>query len=329
MWHAAELRVNPVNPAEKATRRKRVGGPPEKEGIGERLVKSYTVKVGDVCFVVIGQIVGRGYQAVRYQPTACIVLNSPAHDPKLCAEVRAIWKSKDPREQLFDSLRTDYATEGVFNGTSLDGWSRGSDLQCGAALRLLYYFPKEAASLVADRLDKLDVGKDREDSWISRYIANRVRPNSFVESVAWSKDAAVRASLVALFKRADDVDALLAALPAVEDVDLIRGRLEPLVATLPADETGPYGHGFHMLVALGQRTPDIAKAVFERYLRNASPQRCHTVCLVLRQLQASWDADLLGPVGRQTHMGVDLRGGPEARTSPGCRFAYATRRRSR
>jgi hypothetical protein len=93
MCHAAELWLNPVNPAERATYKARRVKPRDEE----EDVKSYTVKVGDVCFVAIGQIVGRGYQAVRYQPTACVVLNSPAHDRKLCAEVRAIWKAENPR----------------------------------------------------------------------------------------------------------------------------------------------------------------------------------------------------------------------------------------
>ena len=290
MWHAAELPVNPVNPAEEAVYQARAGKPQDEE----KHVESYTVKIGDVCFVAIGQIVGRGYQAVRYQPTACIVLNSPVHDPKLCADVRAIWKAKDSRRKLFDSLLTDFATEGVFNGKSLDGWYLGSELQCGAALRLLYYFEKEASPLVVGRLDKLDVGKDRElDSFMRRCVANGVRADDFVKAVAWSKSLTVRASLVALFKRAEDVDALLAALPAVEDTEVIRSSLEPMVATLSGDESGPYGHGYHLLVALGERTPKTAKAVFERYLRDASAQRCLTVCLVLRHLKADWDTEVL------------------------------------
>jgi hypothetical protein len=293
MWHAAELRLNRLNPAEEAVYQARAKKPREEE----KHIESYTVKVGDVCFVAIGQIVGREYQAIRYQPTACIVLNSPVHDAKLCAEVRAIWKAQDARRKLFDSLLMDYATEGVFNGKSLDGWSTGSDLQCGAALRLLYYFEKEASGLVAGRLDKLDVGKDRElESHMHRCVANGVRADNFVKVVAWSKAPSVQAALAGVFKRADDMDALLAALPAVEDNEVIRSRLEPLVAALPADEGGPYGHGYYFLIALGQRTPKTAKSVFERYLRDASAQRCHTVCLVLRAVKPGWDADLLSPL---------------------------------
>ena len=85
MWFDREVGANPVDPAEKGVLP--AAGDPMVASPG---IDSYTVKVGDVCFVAIGQIVGRGYQAVRYQPTACIVINSPTHDPKLCAEVKAV-----------------------------------------------------------------------------------------------------------------------------------------------------------------------------------------------------------------------------------------------
>jgi hypothetical protein len=293
MSHGAELPLNPVNPAEQAVAKEQ----PKRPRLKEEHVDSYIVKVGDVCFVAIGQIVGRGYRAVRYQPTACIVLNCPAHDATLRADVRAIWKARDPRAKLFDSLRADYATEGTFNGESLDGWSYGSHLQCMAALRLLYYFPKEAAGLVAGRLDKLDVGKDGGiDAYMRRCVANGVRSEDFIKSVAWLKDAAVRAALERLFKRAEDNESLMAALPAVEDNVLVRRRVEPRVAGLPADEGGPYGDGYHLLVALAKLTPDTARPVFERYLKDASAQRCHTVCLVLREVKVGWDIDLLRPL---------------------------------
>ena len=50
--------------------------------------------------------------------------------------VREIWSSTNASQRLFDSLLFDYATPGVFNGESLDGWDVGSKLQCEAALRL-------------------------------------------------------------------------------------------------------------------------------------------------------------------------------------------------
>jgi hypothetical protein len=117
-----------------------------------------------------------------------------------------------------------------------------------------------------------------------------------VKAVAWSKEPIVRDALKRVFRRTSSVGIMLDALPAVEDIDLIRSRLEPLVTALPADERGPYGLGFNLLVALGQWTPTTARAVFERYLRDASAQRCHTVCLVLRKVRLNWDVDLLGPL---------------------------------
>src|SRR6266446_5322149 len=41
----------------------------------------YTVKVADVCFVLIGQIVNRSLLAVRYQPSGGLVVNSPIEAP--------------------------------------------------------------------------------------------------------------------------------------------------------------------------------------------------------------------------------------------------------
>jgi hypothetical protein len=303
MSYRGELDLNPVNPAEAAVYKGRSGAPRGLQSGGGH-INSHTVTVGDACFVAVGQIVGRRYQAVRYQPTANIVINSPTQDPKLCAEVRSIWTSKDAAQKLFDSLLADYATEGIFNGRSLDGWGLGSDQQCGAALRLLYYFPKESAPLITGRLDMLDVGRDGElNDSMRRCVANGVRADAFIKAVAWSKEPAVRAALTAVFKRAENQRDLLAALPGVGDVALIRERLEPLGDKLPGEEYGPYGDGYHLLTALAERTPATAKAVFQKYLRGAGLQRHKTVCLVLAEVKVPWDIEVLGPLLDDKHNG--------------------------
>jgi hypothetical protein len=51
----------------------------------------YTVKVGDVCYVLIGQIVNRQLVAVRYQPTAGLIVNSPIEVPPLAEKVKNDW----------------------------------------------------------------------------------------------------------------------------------------------------------------------------------------------------------------------------------------------
>jgi len=55
----------------------------------------YTVKVGDVCYALIGQIVNRRLIAVRYQPSAGLVVNSPLEAPVLVERVRNDWGNAD------------------------------------------------------------------------------------------------------------------------------------------------------------------------------------------------------------------------------------------
>ena len=92
----------------------------------------YVVKVGDVCFALIGQIVGRPLMPVRYQPTGGMIINSPVASKKLADEVRRDWADlteADSRKQLIkDAMGTN------------DFYSFKYSLQ-----RLRYYFPEEYA----------------------------------------------------------------------------------------------------------------------------------------------------------------------------------------
>lgn len=169
------------------------------------LVESYTVTVGDVCYVAIGQIVGRQYLAVRYIPTGITGVCSPTASPLLRDQLRAAWGGPDPAKVLLDSLLTDYTTEGLFNGNSLDGWDEGSDFQVRAVTRLLYYFPAETAPLVAARLRSLDVMVPKvRDGRMLRDVKNGVRTAEFIEAVSWCKAAPIREALADISKRTDD-----------------------------------------------------------------------------------------------------------------------------
>ena len=64
------------------------------------------MKVGDVCYVLIGQIVNRQQVAVRYQRTAGLVVNSPIEVPTLAEKVRNDWGNADA-EILEASLLSD------------------------------------------------------------------------------------------------------------------------------------------------------------------------------------------------------------------------------
>jgi hypothetical protein len=306
MWFDNELRGNPNNSLEMKVLHDRKKRP--KFGSEEHVTK-YVVKVGDVCLVAIGQIVGRSYEAVRYQPTACIVLNSPTHDAELCRQVRAIWMSPDSRRKLFDSLMLDYATQGVFNGKSLDGWGLGAELQANAAMRLLFYFPQETAPTLAERLDRLKAMKTGPGSgsrhtdaemrdWMQQTLANGVRAGEFVKAVAWCHETAIKQALFRLFQRATDIDVVLEASPcvALDHRDLVQQRLTRMLDELPEETGGPFGDGFHLLVASGKYGDGGVIETFRKYLKPRTVLRCRALCHALRETRPEWAVDLLGPL---------------------------------
>lgn len=291
---AGELNGNPTNSIEQ----KIIASLPERKWDGTSL-KDYTVKIADVCFVIIGQIVGRPYLAVRYQPSAIIIVNSPIENKELAEAVRTIWSSTNETRRLFDSLLFDYSTEGVFNGESLDGWSIASDLQCKAAMRMLYYYPEETSRLIADRLARLDVRKPPEDRahWMDSYLTNGLRAEEFIKAVSWSEDPAVQRELSNIFKRTTDTQILLAALPGIESSqsDFARQRLSEMIDQLPADEHGPFGQGYNLLVALGEKFGSKAKPAYARYLKDASLQRWRSMARILRKTRRELAVELLAP----------------------------------
>jgi hypothetical protein len=100
----------------------------------------YTVKVGDVCYVLIGQIVNRRLLAVRYQPSGGLVVNSPIEAPVLIEKVRNDWGGVDAKELraalLADVHRTDRP-----KGVSKDEYT--SRFVVPAQARLRQYFPDQ------------------------------------------------------------------------------------------------------------------------------------------------------------------------------------------
>ncbi|CAN5200719.1 hypothetical protein BH11PLA2_BH11PLA2_51050 [soil metagenome] len=196
---------NPFNKAEaKAVALKTLDEQDDDEGEAG----GYTVKVGDVCFVALGQIAGRPYRAVQYIPSGIVSVNSASQSRDLRAKLRKAWGGPDPARVLLDSLLTDYATEGVFNGSSLDGWDEGSEYQIEAAVRLAYYFPEEAGPVIAARLKALDVKAPGmvDDGSMMRDVRNRMRTVEFLKVVSWSKAGAIREAIIDVAKRTDDLE---------------------------------------------------------------------------------------------------------------------------
>ena len=328
MGFSAEAGYNPAIPRE----RKAVAAlPADEHSLGEAR-NSHAVTVGDVCFVAIGQITGRGYEAVRYQPTGGLVVNSPTETPQLAKAVREIWSGDNPTKLLLNTLLTDYSMRGVHDGTSFDHWSIGEGYQSAAAMRLLYYFPRETAPLIARRLRGLHVqavhgGVDSVSTprqlelWARREVSNGVRTDYFLKAVAWCREPEVQSALVSLFQRTDDPDLLLASLTAVPQTEwaLIRDRFAPALARTPRAEDGWYGDGYKLLVALYQRGGERARPLFRQYLRRASAQRCASVCEALRETRGEWDHEFLLPLlrdKRPTTYSHPLRQGAEQPRRP-------------
>jgi ankyrin repeat protein len=110
----------------------------EKSGKGFNEVKRYTLRVGDLCYVALGQIVNAGYSAVRYQPTAIIFATSVPHSKQLRADLLKEW-SDLTADKHRDLLAKDLGSD-------------GEDERDGASLRLAYYYPQALEPLALKQL---------------------------------------------------------------------------------------------------------------------------------------------------------------------------------
>ncbi len=100
----------------------------------------YAMKVADICYTLIGQIVNRRLVGVHAQPSAGLMVNSPIEAPVLAEEVRNDWGKADA-EELRASLLADLrATEQRFHNSALE--------------RLRLYFPDAYNALEGDDLKK-------------------------------------------------------------------------------------------------------------------------------------------------------------------------------
>jgi hypothetical protein len=106
------------------------------------------VRVGDVCFVLIGQIVSRRLQAVRYQPTAGLVVNSPLEAASLIKRIRNDWGGLD-RHGHEQALLADLRSANRF-------------VVADSLTRLRFYYPKSYAALEGADAAKRDAFESAE-----------------------------------------------------------------------------------------------------------------------------------------------------------------------
>lgn len=115
--------------ADDCDRNERTDKPAEKkEDQKDTGPRKHTVTVGDLCFVALGQIVNRNYSAVRYQPTAIVIVSSTSRTPALRDQVKRAWGTLTP-EQHKAALVSDFLKPD------------SEDRRTGACKRLAYYYP--------------------------------------------------------------------------------------------------------------------------------------------------------------------------------------------
>jgi hypothetical protein len=109
---------------------------------------TYTVRVGDVCYALVGQIVNRNLIPVHYQPTAGLVVNSPIETPTLIERVTADWHGLDAQGHE-TSLLADIRTADI---RSFDP----------AFARLRFYYPDAYRALSDEDRKKRDAFEAHE-----------------------------------------------------------------------------------------------------------------------------------------------------------------------
>ena len=100
---------------------------------------SHVITVGDLCFVALGQIVNRNFNASRYQPSGGVVVSSPTYSKRLCEVVRADFEGLTETKHR-DMLIQDF--------TMPDREDRRND----ACRRIAFYYPQILEPLVLKQL---------------------------------------------------------------------------------------------------------------------------------------------------------------------------------
>ncbi len=293
MFRRNEIRGNPANAAERTAIGPKPPHASEDLDLGESVRdQRHIVTVGDVCFVIIGQITNRpSYRASRYQPTAISIINSPTDDPELVKQIRSIWSASEPEQHLMDFLLLDFSTtvnlpENASQELRQRAFGVAWQFPIGATMRLLYYFPNETGDLIA------------------QLIAGKAEDKDLLEAVAWSKHPAVRSQVTKIFRETKDPMVLLTCLSAVDekDNDLVLQRILSLIDALKlppdiADKEpfGPFDEGYMLVLAAGKRLGAASKSVYLRYSEQPTFNRRVALCSAI-QARPEWAVEFLAPL---------------------------------
>lgn len=100
---------------------------------------SHIITVGDLCFVALGQIVNRNFNATRYQPSGGVVVSSPTQSKTLCGVVRADFGGFTLQKHRAQLLQDFSAPD-------------NEDRRIGAYARLVFYYPSVVEPVVLKQL---------------------------------------------------------------------------------------------------------------------------------------------------------------------------------
>ena len=149
-----------------------------------RPVDYYVLKVGDICYEAIGQIVNRHLAPIRYQPTACLVINSPVETPALARAVREDWGSCTKDEHI-QSLIQDAHDKYSFDATM-------------AIVRLCFYYPQTGEKVASDLLHRPLYDDDQLSYFIQNRLTKETDPakwQSLIEAYVRTQGDAVREAI--------------------------------------------------------------------------------------------------------------------------------------
>ncbi|MFO0828320.1 MAG: hypothetical protein U0572_09230 [Phycisphaerales bacterium] len=275
MWHSTEVDVSVIRVQEQEAFAKHPELAEGASGMSEEDIHEWTITRGDVCFVVLGQIVNRSYQAMRYQPSACIVINSPVKMPGIAAFVREAWRTDDPSSALLQSLVADLKSE---------EWMRAA----GAAMRLLYYFGDAAGPLLTAQLDSI---ADDEDS--------RAGACELVEAIRFTDRADVLEAIVRFAERSKSPSVIVAAAgerTVAHAPERMHALLFDLLAHPPEQQYGAFGTPYQALEAALRLYPNEGEQAARTLLgTNPGAMKWPVIVAIGNAPHAPWMVEFLKP----------------------------------
>ena len=184
---------NPRRPADEDAIRRLLGSP----------IDEHVLTVGDLCFVALGQIVNRRFNASRYIPSGNVVIASPTASPMLLAAVKKEWAGLTPQRHqaalIDDFMKPD-----------------SDQRQIGACKRLAYYYPEALEPLLLKFLSQPPYSHDEMQRFVRRRLyaaAPKELHPLFDDYVARHGQAARDGILIQLFSDLTDLETAEQAQP--------------------------------------------------------------------------------------------------------------------